>query len=220
MLPVTGLILLWAMRGMKGQREYTELTDWEAFWIGLSQAAAIMPGLSRSGTTISTGLKLGLKPQAAATFLLLAGDSGHCRGGALDHHLTGHQNGPDDTLAVSINRRHCLLRSRAICVVLADQLAGARSAAAVRLVVYPARHRGHDLAALDIGVTWPGGGCVRQQGQAAIFVGRSLSEGDSTPWHVARRSQGTESRVPGCENPESPDPSNWPPARVPIEWGG
>ncbi len=71
MLPVTGLILLWALHGMKGQREYTELTDREALWIGLSQAAAILPGLSRSGTTISTGLKLGLKPQAAATFSFL-----------------------------------------------------------------------------------------------------------------------------------------------------
>ncbi len=71
MLPVTGLILLWAMRGMQGKREYAELSDWEAFLIGLSQAAAILPGLSRSGTTISAGLKLGLKPQAAATFSFL-----------------------------------------------------------------------------------------------------------------------------------------------------
>jgi undecaprenyl-diphosphatase len=71
MLPVTGLILLWAMHGMKGQREYAELTDREALWIGLSQAAAILPGLSRSGTTISAGLQLGLKPEAAATFSFL-----------------------------------------------------------------------------------------------------------------------------------------------------
>ncbi len=71
MLPVTGLILLWAMRGMTGKRGYSELTGREALLIGLSQAAAIVPGLSRSGTTISAGLRLGLKPQAAATFSFL-----------------------------------------------------------------------------------------------------------------------------------------------------
>ncbi len=71
MLPITGLMLVWATRRMSGTRDYNELTDREALLIGLSQSAAILPGLSRSGTTICTGLKLGLKPQAAATFSFL-----------------------------------------------------------------------------------------------------------------------------------------------------
>lgn len=71
MLPVTGLILVWAARRPRGTKEYQELTVRETLWIGLCQATALLPGLSRSGTTISSGLGLGLKPQAAATFSFL-----------------------------------------------------------------------------------------------------------------------------------------------------
>jgi undecaprenyl-diphosphatase len=44
---------------------------WQAFLIGIGQAAAIMPGLSRSGATISAGLRLGLSRDSAATFSFL-----------------------------------------------------------------------------------------------------------------------------------------------------
>ena len=43
----------------------------DAFIIGLGQAAAAMPGLSRSGTTIATGILLGNKKSAVATFSFL-----------------------------------------------------------------------------------------------------------------------------------------------------
>ena len=39
--------------------------------IGIAQGIAIMPGISRSGSTISTGLILGLEPEAAARFSFL-----------------------------------------------------------------------------------------------------------------------------------------------------
>jgi len=71
MLPVTGLVLLWATRELSGERRYPELTNRGALAIGLAQAAAILPGISRSGTTISAGLNLGLKPESAATFSFL-----------------------------------------------------------------------------------------------------------------------------------------------------
>ena len=71
MLVVTGLVLLWAARGMSGTTLYTEMSYRQALVIGLSQAAAILPGLSRSGTTISVGLKQGLSPRSAATFSFL-----------------------------------------------------------------------------------------------------------------------------------------------------
>lgn len=71
MLPLTGLMLLWSARRLDGKRTYQELGDRDALLIGLSQAAAILPGLSRSGTTICAGLRLGLAPQAAATFSFL-----------------------------------------------------------------------------------------------------------------------------------------------------
>lgn len=43
----------------------------DAFIIGLSQACAIFPGLSRSGTTIATGLLLGNKKESIAQFSFL-----------------------------------------------------------------------------------------------------------------------------------------------------
>lgn len=48
-----------------------EISYRDAFIIGLSQAVAAMPGLSRSGTTIATGLLLGNKKTAVAQFSFL-----------------------------------------------------------------------------------------------------------------------------------------------------
>jgi len=42
-----------------------------AIWMGLAQAVAIIPGISRSGATISAGLFLGLSPATAARFSFL-----------------------------------------------------------------------------------------------------------------------------------------------------
>jgi undecaprenyl-diphosphatase len=71
LLPVTGMILIWAARHGGGEDECINLTYKRAALIGLSQALAILPGLSRSGTTIATGLRLGLSPTSAATFSFL-----------------------------------------------------------------------------------------------------------------------------------------------------
>lgn len=43
----------------------------DAFIIGIAQACAVLPGLSRSGSTISTGLMLGIKKSAVAQFSFL-----------------------------------------------------------------------------------------------------------------------------------------------------
>jgi undecaprenyl-diphosphatase len=70
-LIITGGLLAWIGRMPRGEQPYQQLTYRAALGIGLSQAAAIMPGLSRSGTTISIGMRLGLAPTAAATFSFL-----------------------------------------------------------------------------------------------------------------------------------------------------
>lgn len=70
-LPITGLVLLWSSRQPEGKTDYRELTTWQAWWLGCAQAAAILPGWSRSGSTISAGLTMGLKRQSAATFSFL-----------------------------------------------------------------------------------------------------------------------------------------------------
>ena len=44
---------------------------WQAFVIGIGQAVAVLPGLSRSGTTISTGLLCGVKREVVAQFSFL-----------------------------------------------------------------------------------------------------------------------------------------------------
>jgi undecaprenyl-diphosphatase len=69
--PVTGAVLLWGMRHSHGTVDYREMTWKQALAIGCAQAAAIMPGLSRSGSTISAGLSVGLKRDSAATFAFL-----------------------------------------------------------------------------------------------------------------------------------------------------
>ena len=43
----------------------------DAFIIGLAQACAVLPGLSRSGTTIATGLLCGVKKESVAQFSFL-----------------------------------------------------------------------------------------------------------------------------------------------------
>ncbi len=71
MLPVSGLALLWSLGRAAGAREYRDLTWLDSLAIGICQAAAILPGLSRSGSTIACGLGLGLTRPAAATYSFL-----------------------------------------------------------------------------------------------------------------------------------------------------
>ena len=67
---VTGLILgLTRIVRRRAERNQAHFTD--AIFVGLAQAAALLPGLSRSGVTISTGLFAGLTPGRAARFSFL-----------------------------------------------------------------------------------------------------------------------------------------------------
>jgi len=71
MLPVTGAALIWSEWFGGGNRDYRQLSWRDSLLIGLAQAAAILPGLSRSGSTISAGLALGMTRRAAATYSFL-----------------------------------------------------------------------------------------------------------------------------------------------------
>jgi len=55
----------------KSHAENKKLTFLSAFGVGLAQAFAILPGVSRSGATISSSLLFGLKREDAATFSFL-----------------------------------------------------------------------------------------------------------------------------------------------------
>ena len=56
-----------AAKGKQGH----DVTYRDAFVIGLAQAVAVLPGLSRSGTTIATGLLCGVKKESVAQFSFL-----------------------------------------------------------------------------------------------------------------------------------------------------
>lgn len=69
MLLLTATLLAFAYYAKPRQKESISLKD--AFIIGLAQACAVMPGLSRSGSTIATGLLLGNKKESLAQFSFL-----------------------------------------------------------------------------------------------------------------------------------------------------
>jgi undecaprenyl-diphosphatase len=65
---VTGTILYLSQRMASGQIDMSHMGWFQALFMGLAQACAIMPGLSRSGTTIASGLVIGLDKEFAAKF--------------------------------------------------------------------------------------------------------------------------------------------------------
>lgn len=69
MLLLTAVLLTFSYYAKPRQKENISMKD--AFIIGLSQACAVMPGLSRSGTTIATGLLLGNNKEKLAQFSFL-----------------------------------------------------------------------------------------------------------------------------------------------------
>lgn len=58
-------------RGRAGRTSYAEMPLPAAFGVGLAQALSIVPGVSRSGSTIAAGLWLGLSRESAAKFSFL-----------------------------------------------------------------------------------------------------------------------------------------------------
>ncbi|MDY3848206.1 MAG: undecaprenyl-diphosphate phosphatase [Prevotella sp.] len=69
MLLVTAALLAFSYYARPRQKEKISWRD--ALVIGIAQACAVMPGLSRSGSTIATGLLLGNKKETLAQFSFL-----------------------------------------------------------------------------------------------------------------------------------------------------
>ena len=68
MLIITGILLYLTT---KASEKTGKITPLSAIIIGISQAIAILPGISRSGSTISTALLLGINKEQAARFSFL-----------------------------------------------------------------------------------------------------------------------------------------------------
>ena len=77
--PVVGCLLLvtggiiWTTRFTRDRGTAVEPSWWGALLIGSAQAFAILPGISRSGSTVAAALALGVAPAAAAEFSFLLG---------------------------------------------------------------------------------------------------------------------------------------------------
>ncbi len=71
MLAAFGVVLFLVDRRARRTREFRHLRRSDAIIIGLAQAAALQPGVSRSGVTITAARALGLAREAAARFSFL-----------------------------------------------------------------------------------------------------------------------------------------------------
>lgn len=70
-LLVTALLLFLSEALKRRNAEGGPVTWKSALWMGLAQAIAVIPGLSRSGSTIATGLLCGVKKEEVAQFSFL-----------------------------------------------------------------------------------------------------------------------------------------------------
>ncbi|MDR2410151.1 MAG: undecaprenyl-diphosphate phosphatase [Bacteroidales bacterium] len=68
-LLLTAVLLTFATVAKPKQKQ--NITWWDAFVIGIAQAIAVLPGLSRSGATIATGILLGNNKESVAKFSFL-----------------------------------------------------------------------------------------------------------------------------------------------------
>ena len=70
-LIVTAILLTISEYAGKHKRELSTLNYWDAIWIGLFQAIAVFPGISRSGITITGGMTRHLNRKVAGQFAFL-----------------------------------------------------------------------------------------------------------------------------------------------------
>lgn len=67
-LIIMGIILYIVDKNAKSKTEYEDLSFKQTFIVGLSQALAFIPGVSRSGITMTTGRAMGIKREAVAKY--------------------------------------------------------------------------------------------------------------------------------------------------------
>ena len=70
-LIVTGFLLFFSDRGRKGRKDARSATVLDVLVVGVSQAIATVPGISRSGMTITTGCFVGFERRFAVRFSFL-----------------------------------------------------------------------------------------------------------------------------------------------------
>lgn len=73
LLPLTAIFLIVGERLLTGKKGLAEMTWGDALFIGLAQMIALLPGVSRSGSTITAGLVRGLDRSLSARYSFLLG---------------------------------------------------------------------------------------------------------------------------------------------------
>lgn len=66
-LLLTG-VALWLIRNLRGKKRDGDLSLKDALLVGLAQAVALIPGISRSGATVITSIAVGMKQETALRF--------------------------------------------------------------------------------------------------------------------------------------------------------
>lgn len=83
---VMSLLLAWAEKQGGRDRNFDKLTLKDGIIVGIAQAGALIPGVSRSGSTLTAGLFLGMERETAARFSFLLGLPTVVLAGALEIH--------------------------------------------------------------------------------------------------------------------------------------
>ncbi len=83
---IMSLLLALAEKIGKRHRDFSQLSLQDGIWVGVAQALALVPGVSRSGSTLTTGLFLGMERETAAKFSFLLGLPAIILAGALELH--------------------------------------------------------------------------------------------------------------------------------------
>ena len=99
-LIVLALILAFAEKKARFKKEMKDITIIDSLVIGIAQCFALIPGSSRSGTTITGGLFMGLKRETAAKFSFLMGLPAVFASGMLE--LFKSLNFLDETMVVNL----------------------------------------------------------------------------------------------------------------------
>lgn len=79
------LLALAEFRGVR-HRDFNHLNQSDGLWVGMAQAFALIPGVSRSGSTLTAGLFLGMERETAARFSFLLGLPAVVLAGAAELH--------------------------------------------------------------------------------------------------------------------------------------
>ncbi len=64
-------IAIWTIRNLRGKKVDGDITAKDAIIVGLAQAVAVTPGISRSGASIVASMLVGMKPETALRFSFL-----------------------------------------------------------------------------------------------------------------------------------------------------